>query len=48
MWFKNLRILRLDTRFGVSAKVLLEKLNKHRFTPSSNQEPLSMDWLPLT
>lgn len=45
MWFKNLRIYRLDTRFGVSAQTLAEMLDKHSFTPGSSQEPLSLGWV---
>ncbi|MDV2115319.1 recombination-associated protein RdgC, partial [Alcaligenes faecalis] len=46
MWFKNLRIYRLDPHFGVSAQQLVEMLAKHSFTPGSSQEPLSLGWVP--
>ena len=46
MWFKNLRIFRLDTRFGVSAQALAEMLAKHQFAPGGSQEPLSLGWVP--
>ncbi|QBH21029.1 recombination-associated protein RdgC [Alcaligenes faecalis] len=46
MWFKNLRIYRLDTAFALSAQQLAEMLAKHQFTPCSSQEPLSLGWVP--
>ncbi|HBJ68382.1 recombination-associated protein RdgC [Alcaligenes phenolicus] len=46
MWFKNLRIFRLDPQFEVSAQALAEMLDKHSFTPGSSQEPLSLGWVP--
>ncbi|MGO3714161.1 recombination-associated protein RdgC [Alcaligenes aquatilis] len=45
MWFKNLRIFRLDTRFGVSAQALADMLAKHQFTSGGSQEPLSLGWV---
>ncbi len=45
MWLKNLRIFRLDTRFGVSAKALADMLAKHQFAPCGSQEPLSLGWV---
>ncbi|URW84454.1 recombination-associated protein RdgC [Alcaligenes sp. DN25] len=46
MWFKNLRIFRLDPQFEVSAQALAEMLDKHSFTPGSSQEPISLGWVP--
>ncbi len=46
MWFKNLRIYRLDTQFGVPAPALADLLAKHQFSPCGSQEPLSMGWVP--
>ncbi|HCA18648.1 MAG TPA: recombination-associated protein RdgC [Alcaligenes faecalis] len=45
MWFKNLRIFRLDARFGVSAQALADMLAKHQFAPCGSQEPLSLGWV---
>jgi recombination associated protein RdgC len=45
-WFKNLRIYRLDTRFGCSAQDLTDLLAKHQFAPCGSQEPLSLGWVP--
>ncbi|ULH05370.1 recombination-associated protein RdgC [Alcaligenes faecalis] len=46
MWFKNLRIYRLDTAFALSAQRLAEMLAKHQFAPGGSQEPLSLGWVP--
>lgn len=46
MWFKNLRIFRLDSRFGVSAQALADMLAKHQFAQCGSQEPLSLGWVP--
>ncbi|WP_321331257.1 recombination-associated protein RdgC [Alcaligenes faecalis] len=46
MWFKNLRIYHLDSRFEVSAQQLADMLAKHQFAPCSSQEPLSLGWVP--
>ena len=46
MWFKNLRIYRLDTAFALSAQQLTELLAKHQFAPCGSQEPLSLGWVP--
>ncbi|HBQ91061.1 MAG TPA: recombination-associated protein RdgC [Alcaligenes faecalis] len=46
MWFKNLRIFRLDRQFKVSAQALAEMLAKHQFSPCGSQEPLSLGWVP--
>ncbi len=46
MWFKNLRIYRLDTAFSMSAQQLAEMLAKHQFAPGGSQEPLSLGWVP--
>lgn len=46
MWFKNLRIYRLDTAFALSAQQLAEMLAKHQFSPGGSQEPLSLGWVP--
>lgn len=46
MWFKNLRIYRLDTSFALSAQQLAEMLAKHQFAPGGSQEPLSLGWVP--
>ncbi|ATI00011.1 recombination-associated protein RdgC [Alcaligenes faecalis] len=46
MWFKNLRIFRLDPRFDVSAQELSAMLNEERFTSCGSQEPLSLGWVP--
>ena len=45
MWFKNLRIYRLDTVFSLSAQQLTELLAKHQFAPCGSQEPLSLGWI---
>ena len=46
MWFKNLRIYRLDMAiFAMPAQELADLLAKHRFTPCGSQEPLSMGWV---
>ena len=42
MWFKNLRIYRLDTAFALSAQLLVDLLTKHQFAPGGSQEPLSL------
>ena len=42
MWFKNLRIYRLDTAFSLSAQELADLLAKHQFTSGGSQEPLSL------
>ncbi len=46
MWFKNLRIYRLDTAFSLSAQQLADMLAKHQFVPCGSQEPLSLGWVP--
>ncbi|QFY77784.1 recombination-associated protein RdgC [Alcaligenes faecalis] len=46
MWFKNLRISRLDTAFALSAQQLADMLSKHQFAPGGSQEPLSLGWVP--
>ncbi|MDT8467031.1 recombination-associated protein RdgC, partial [Alcaligenes nematophilus] len=46
MWFKNLRIYRLNTAFAMSAQQLAELLAKHQFAPGGSQEPLSLGWVP--
>ncbi|MGN5537765.1 recombination-associated protein RdgC [Alcaligenes sp. Lyrl_28] len=46
MWFKNLRIYRLDTAFALSTQELADMLAKHQFTPCGSQEPLSLGWVP--
>ncbi len=46
MWFKNLRIYRLDTAISLSAQELAEMLAKHQFAPCGSQEPLSLGWVP--
>ncbi|MCH1881293.1 recombination-associated protein RdgC [Alcaligenes ammonioxydans] len=46
MWFKNLRIFRLDRQFEVSAQALAAMLAKHQFAPGGSQEPLSLGWVP--
>ncbi|UQN37280.1 recombination-associated protein RdgC [Alcaligenes aquatilis] len=45
MWFKNLRIYRLDTVFALSAQQLADMLAKHQFAPGGSQEPLSLGWV---
>ncbi|MGE8548582.1 recombination-associated protein RdgC [Alcaligenes sp. WGS1538] len=45
MWFKNLRIYRLSPDWKCSAQELENALAKHRFTPGSSQEPLSLGWV---
>lgn len=45
MWFKNLRIYRLDTAFALSAQQLADMLAKHQFAPGGSQEPLSLGWV---
>nr|WP_321302644.1 recombination-associated protein RdgC [Alcaligenes faecalis] len=44
MWFKNLRLYRLDTAFSLSAQELAEMLAKHQFAPGGSQEPFSQGW----
>lgn len=46
MWFKNLRIYRLDTAFALSAQELADLLAKHQFAPCGSQDPLSLGWVP--
>lgn len=42
MWFKNLRIYRLDTAFALSDQQQANLLAKHQFAPGGGQEPLSL------
>lgn len=45
MWFKNLRIYRLSAAWQSNAQELELALEKHRFTPGSSQDPLSLGWV---
>ncbi|HJD44096.1 MAG TPA: recombination-associated protein RdgC [Candidatus Paenalcaligenes intestinipullorum] len=46
MWFKNLRIFRLNPAWKTDTAQLEDVLSQHAFQPGTSQDPSSLGWVP--